>query len=64
MSRLTTSVVSTLKMTWLLAWARMMSTGSSVSPSTRMSSMYERAGMTTLVSSTDCISSSVLTAMR
>ena len=43
MSRLTRSIVSTWKMTWLLAGASMMSTGSSVSARTRMSSRYERA---------------------
>ena len=64
MSRLTSSVVSTWKMTWLLAWASMMSTGSSVSDRTRISSVYERAGTTRLVSSTGSRIGSVLTAMR
>ena len=64
MSRLTSSMVSTWKMTWLRAGASMMSTGSSVSDRMRISSMYERAGTTRLVSSTGSRIWSVLTAMR
>ena len=64
MSRLTRSTPSTWNRTWFFWAERMISTGSSVSVSTRASSLYERAGTTMLVSSTASSPGIVVIAIR